>query len=211
MRMGDKDVDMEMKSALDQLMEDVAGGPVDDSIMTDDSFASLSSSASAPFSPSVMSPPRPKVIERAATDSVLIESHQFDGILSRSVSGSSCATIPPPVPPKDSIKNREQLILEKRRAARRMEEGDSEDEDDVGDLRGAAQKAQGSGRPSRRRSMSTNDAVDLTARRRSEALLDINAESDGDDLLGEIEQELNKGKEQPKRVSRYLLSTISSL
>ncbi|KAH6914354.1 hypothetical protein BKA70DRAFT_1558314 [Coprinopsis sp. MPI-PUGE-AT-0042] len=198
MRMGDKDVDMEMKSALDQLMEDVAGGPVDDSIMTDDSFASLSSSASEPFLPSVVSPPRPKVIERAATDSVLIESHQFDGILSRSVSGSSSATIPPPVPPKDSIKNREQLILEKRRAARRMEDDDSEDFDDVGDLR-ASHKAQSVGRPSRRRSMSTNDAVDLAAQRRSEALLDINAESDGDDLLGKIEQELNKGKEQPKK------------
>ncbi|KAG2016127.1 hypothetical protein CC2G_009328 [Coprinopsis cinerea AmutBmut pab1-1] len=204
MRMGDKDVDMDMKSALDRLMEDVAGGPVDDSLMTDDSFISQDSQASTI---SVLQEPtsRPKVLERAATDTALLHtSSSIEDYGSRTVSGSSTSTLPPPVPPKDSIKNREQLILEKRREARRMME-DSEDEENDDSFEAAprrpAQRHLGVGRPSRRRSMSTGDAEDLGTKRRGEVLLDI-AELGSDSLLGHIEKELNKAKEEPKK-TRY--------
>ena len=139
-RLGDVDVDMDMKSALDRLMDDVAGAGarVDDSP-------------------------------------------------------------PPPVPVKDNIRQREQIILEKRREARRLEE---EGMDEL-DLNQSHQKHLGVGRPSRRRSMSTGDAETLGggAKKRGDILL----EKVGlDDPLGDsIEQELRKLVEPPKKGVSY--------
>ncbi|KAF8904433.1 hypothetical protein CPB84DRAFT_1745841 [Gymnopilus junonius] len=194
MRMGDVDVDMDMKSALDRLMEDVAGAgaQADESMMTDEYDDSYEQSQSHDdhgrdtFSNSS----RPKIMERAATDSVLLENNQANGIVSRNVSGSSTITLPPPpVPPKDNIKNREQLIIEKRREARRLEQG----EFDLRTSPGKDRQHLGVGRPSRRRSMSTNDAESLS-KARGDILLDVvgSANSKDDPLADSIEKELQK-------------------
>ena len=123
------------------------------------------------------------------------------GVMSRSVSGASITTLPPPpVPPKDNIRNREQIILEKRREARRLEEEATDQFQ-----RHKAQKNLGVGRPSRRRSLSTGDADVLGggAKKRGDALLDLGAEPVTDRPLSDsIEQELQKlVQEQQKGVS----------
>jgi hypothetical protein len=205
MRMGDHDVDMEMKSALDRLMEDVAGGRVDDSMMTDDSFISQDSQLTEASLPERITS-RPMVLERAATDTAFL--HSVPHIPSRSVSGSSTlSTIssmgPPPVPPKDNIKAREEMILRKRREARGIMSDDSGDE---GFKPQKNQRHLSVGRPSHRRSMSTGDVEDPTGRGRS--LLEL-AESQTDNLLGNIEQELVRMSEEPntrKSVSLVLFS-----
>lgn len=207
-KMGDVDVDMDMKSALDRLMEDVAGAGAgaraEDSIMTDEYDESYDQSRSCDdhYSDTVNS--RPKIMERAATDSVLLQQNEADGIISRTVSGASAMTTPPPVPPKDNIKQREQIILEKRREARRLEAAES---DAFQPLRGQDQKHLGVGRPSRRRSMSTGDAEVLGggAKKRGNALLDIvPTQGTGGDLLADsIEKEFQKLVAPPvKSVSR---------
>ena len=201
-RLGNVDVDMDMKSALDRLMDDVAGAGarVDDSIATeecDDSFdQSQSRNDDHDFA---MDFSRPRVMERAATDSVLLQKSEADGIISRNVSGASNASLPPPpVPAKDNIRQREQIILEKRREARRLEE-ECMDEFD------STQKRLGVGRPSRRRSMSTGDAETLGggAKKRGDVLL----EKVGlDDPLGDsIERELRKLVEPPKKGVSFLI------
>ena len=198
-RLGDVDVDMDMKSALDRLMDDVAGASarVDDSMATeecDDSYDQPRSrnddhDLSTNFS-------RPRIMERAATDPVLLQKNEADGIVSRSVSGASDTSLPPPpVPAKDNIRQREQIILEKRREARRLEEESM----DAFDSNQSHQKHLGVGRPSRRRSMSTGDAETLGggAKKRGDVLL----EKVGlDDPLGDsIERELRKLVEPPKK------------
>ncbi|RXW25072.1 hypothetical protein EST38_g810 [Candolleomyces aberdarensis] len=206
MRMGDHDVDMEMKSALDRLMEDVAGGPVDDSLMTDDSFISQDSQLTEVSLPERITS-RPMVLERAATDTALL--HSVPHISSRTVSGSSTlsgsSVAPPPVPPKDNIKAREQLIIQKRREARGIIDDDTEDENEEGERASRPskrnQKHLSVGRPSHRRSLSTGDVEDPTGRGRS--LLEL-AEVQSDNLLGNIEQELVKMAEEPKnRKTKY--------
>ncbi|KDR75165.1 hypothetical protein GALMADRAFT_69760 [Galerina marginata CBS 339.88] len=202
-KMGDVDVDMDMKSALDRLMEDVAGAgaQADDSMMTDEYEDSYDRSQSHDDHNTFSGSSRPKIIERAATDSVLLQQNEADGVISRSVSGTSTVTLPPPVPPKDNIKSREQLILEKRREARRMEQGDS---DTFYSPRGDDQQRLGVGRPSRRRSMSTGDAEILGggAKKRGEALLDLANAGTDDELADSIEKELKKLVEPPKK-SKY--------
>ena len=198
-RLGDVDVDMDMKSALDRLMDDVAGAGarVDDSMVTeecDDSYDQSQSrhddyDLSTDFS-------HPRVMERAATDPVLLQKNEADGIISRNVSGASDVTLPPPpVPKKDNIRQREQIILEKRREARRLEE---EGMDALNSNR-SHQTHLGVGRPSRRRSMSTGDAETMGggAKKRGDILL----EKVGlDDPLGDsIERELRKLVEAPKK------------
>ncbi|KAG6860439.1 hypothetical protein C0995_011123 [Termitomyces sp. Mi166 len=185
MRMGNVDVAMDMRSALDRLMDDVAGTHADDSAMTedDDSLEILRSPR-----PSI---PGSRVMERAATDSALLLNN---GFVSRNVSASSEFSIPPPPPPKDNIKNREQMILERRREARRLEHEDftppKVDRD--------AQRSLGVGQPRRRRSMSTGDADILTggAKKRGNILLDVVGVGDMDGRDGElgdsIEKELKK-------------------
>ncbi|KAF7315210.1 PH domain-containing protein [Mycena indigotica] len=180
-------VDMDTRSALDRLMEDVAGAggfeEGDESVRTDE--------VETPTSPT-----NPHAITRAATDSALLQIG--DGLaagtgLSRTVSvasSSSLLSLPPPVPPKDNIhsrETREAMILEARRERRRMEEGDDYRPQSTGHLR--------AGRPSARRSMSTGDVQDLV-QMRNDGLLDIGK----DDLLGAtIQKELNKRDEPQKR------------
>ena len=199
-RMGDVDVDMEMKSALDRLMEDVAGAGAraDDSMTTeeyDESF-DRSQSTTREASPFPVSA-HPKVLERAATDSVLLQYNEASGIESRSVSGASTITEPPPVPPKDNIAIREQLILQKRRQTRgNVDDDDEEEEEDVVRRRNRDRQSLGYGRPSRRRSMSTGDAETLGggAKKRGDALLDVVSEDNHNDdpLADSIEKELQK-------------------
>ena len=192
MRLGDVDVDMAMKSALDRLMDDVAGARADDSMMTensDDRSQSHLNHLSTDIS-------RPRIMERAATDSALLQNNEADGIVSRTVSGTSSISLPPPpVPAKDNIRQREQIILEKRREARRIEEEDK----DTFNMNRNPQQHLGVGRPSRRRSMSTGDAETMgsDAKKRGDILL----EKVGlDDPLGDsIERELQKLVEPPKK------------
>ena len=194
-RLGDVDVDMDMKSALDRLMDDVAGASAraDDSMVTeecdDDSYNQPQHNDVHDFS-------RPRIMERAATDSVLLQKNEAEGILSRNASAASDVSLPPPpVPAKDNIRQREQIILEKRREARRLEEEDM----DTFDSNRGHQKLLGVGRPSRRRSMSTGDAETISggAKKRGDILL----EKVGlDDPLGDsIERELRKLVEPPKK------------
>ncbi|KAJ3808317.1 hypothetical protein F5876DRAFT_46244 [Lentinula aff. lateritia] len=204
MPVGSVNVRMDMRSALDRLMDDVAsvGGstleePHDVSMTTTEEDA-----------------PGSQLMQRAATDSVVVgslgpppESSVHSAMPSRNASTSS--SIAPPPPPKDNIRAREAMIIEKRRKLRRMEEGDDDDRP-LGLAR--AQLSVPTGRPSRRRSMSTGDAEDLGAKRRGVALrgqdsqlsLDVNTSPTGSDdaLSDEIEKELKKnihGSEKKKK------------
>ncbi|GLB37394.1 putative pleckstrin homology domain [Lyophyllum shimeji] len=203
MKMGDVDVDMDMKSALDRLMDDVAGAKADESIVTEDgdSFELLKP-------PTSSSGPR-----LMATDTALLHNN---GFVSRNVSEASSSSAPPPVPPKDNIRSREQLILEKRREARRIEEDESQEYDappQTGARSRASQALLGVGRPSRRRSMSTGDAELLGggAKKRGDIMLDIagvGGEDEQDDRFGDsIEKELNKlvDPPAPDRKTKYLV------
>ncbi|KAF5322477.1 hypothetical protein D9619_001548 [Psilocybe cf. subviscida] len=215
-KVGDVDVDMDMKSALDRLMEDVAGAGApaeddDDSMMTDEFDESFDRSMDRGHrGRAVDEVGRPKVVERAATDSVLLQRNEAaDGILSRTVSSASGMDMaPPPVPPKDNIRQREQIILEKRRQARRLEEDDDEEEDDIvvasPRVKGQGQQLLGVGRPSRRRSMSTGDAETLggRAKKRGDTLLEIATAANDRPLSDDIETELKKLVEKPKK-SKY--------
>lgn len=197
MKMGEVDVDMDMRSALDRLMDDVAGTKVDNSMVTDED-----DSYGHQYPPSSSSH---KLIERAATDSALLH----NDFASRDASASSALSLPPPVPPKDNIRSREQMILEKRREARRLEDGEFA----PGKI-GRAKRGQellGVGRPTRRRSMSTGDV-----QRNSKAvLLDVGskeAEGLGEHLGDSIEKELQKLEDVPdtqsKTVRFYLFHMI---
>ena len=208
-RMGDVDVDMEMKSALDRLMEDVAGARADDSMTTEEYDESFDRSQSttredSPFPVSA----HPKVLERAATDSVLLQHNEASGIESRSVSGASTITEPPPVPPKDNITMREQLILQKRRQTRGRV--DDDDVEDAIPLRNRDRQSLGYGRPSRRRSMSTGDAETLGggAKKRGEVLLDIVSDDNHNDdpLADSIEKELQKLARAPTKAKKSVSS-----
>ncbi|KZT19830.1 hypothetical protein NEOLEDRAFT_1183069 [Neolentinus lepideus HHB14362 ss-1] len=134
------------------------------------------------------------VVGRGETDPAALSTSQFGftgnigGVTSRNVSGSS---IPPAVPPKDAIRTREEMIIEKRREARRKEIGLSVD---VGCL-SPSTALLGNGlpegvvaRPSRRRSMSTGDAEDM---KRLELTMPMSME-DGDELAESIDRELRR-------------------
>ncbi|KAK7057519.1 PH domain-containing protein [Favolaschia claudopus] len=185
------EVDMEMRSALDQLIDDVGGAQVgvrDDSMRTEDAENSLRSEEVA----------QTRAPVRAATDSALLMMNQVGAGLSRQVSVASSSSLlslpPPPVPPKDNIRSREQLILEKRREMRRFEE---EGNDYVPPpQQNSSMLRAGNGRPSARRSMSTGDVEEL-ARMRGKDLLNVG--TDKDDLRDSIERELNKMEEPHKR------------
>lgn len=194
-KMGDVDVDMDMKSALDRLMEDVAeaGGRPNDSMTVDEYDESFDRSQSMTRESPIPASARPKVLERAATDSAILQ--QSEAIESRNVSGSSTGTDapPPPLPPKDNITLREQLILQSRRRTRARDK--DEDDPDVIPRRNLDRQSLGYGRPSRRRSMSAGDAEVLAggAKKRGEALLDVVSETDQHDPLGDsIEKALQK-------------------
>ncbi|KAI6046401.1 hypothetical protein EDC04DRAFT_3086435 [Pisolithus marmoratus] len=122
-------------------------------------------------------PPRatPVPMERAATDSVIY------------TLTSPPRVDEPPVPPtKDAIRAREELILEKRREARKRDE-----EESMGYYTPPrpASRPPSVGRPSRRRSKSTGDAGALA---QGDILLDLGI-SDSEDLLADsISRELKK-------------------
>lgn len=197
-------VDVEMKSALDRLMDDVAGGSssgaatglrveavtqgvkagrfdVDDSMATETTEENESQDI-----PLGLGRPPPPV--RSATAPDLFA--PLSTSTSRSVSNSS---IPPPPPPKDAIRSREQLIIEKRREARQREDDEAQGfytpprpSDKV--LRGQ----------NRRRSRSTGDMEELARKSAidedGKAMLDVSgiAKQDADDLGDSIQRELRK-------------------
>ncbi|KAF7321547.1 PH domain-containing protein [Mycena kentingensis (nom. inval.)] len=184
-------VDMDTRSALDRLMEDVGAGGYaegEDSMCTED--ADLPSPMEGPVSTRPMA--------RAATDSALLQ--MSDGVaagagLSRQVSVASSSSLlslpPPPVPPKDNIRSREALILEKRREMRRFDEEGYDYVPPASD----DNRYLKTGRPSARRSMSTGDVEDL-AHMRKNGLLEMGKD---DPLSTTIQKELNKREEPPKR------------
>ena len=190
---GPVDVDMEMRSALDKLMDDVAGesgGAIDVSMTTsatDDGDEEEDGLQAHPM-------------ERAVAHSTLDVEEISTHIISRTVSTSSAA--PPIPPPKDNIRSREAMIIEKRREARRVEE------ESGGFNARSKYLGVGQGRPSRRRSRSTGDADCLTEQGRKtsqssgKALLDIQPQED-DPLLNTIEKELLKRDTPAKKVCQY--------
>lgn len=210
-KMGDVDVDMDMRSALDRLMDDVGGTRANDSMATDEGDSYDDPRQSPPAS---IGPSGARLMERVATDSALLHNN---GFVSRNASMASATSVPPPVPPKDNIRSREQLIIEKRREARRMEE---EDEDyyppaKVGG-RGRGQELLGVGRPSRRRSMSTGDADTLGggSKKRGDDLLDIPVgehEAQDEHFGDSIEKELQKLGETPTKYKTVSFIFIISL
>ncbi|KAF9456947.1 hypothetical protein BDZ94DRAFT_1274444 [Collybia nuda] len=188
MGMGDVDVDMDMRSALDRLMDDVAGTRADDSMTINDRDSFVRKEKQIPVSVH----PNQGSVERAATDTALLHNN----FASRNTSGVSI-TAPPPVPPKDNIRSREQLILEKRREAKRMEEDEG-----LGYYtppkafggRSSGQALLGVGRPTRRRSMSTGD-VNTGGKQTSDILLDLAGVDGGlgdDPLADSIDKELKR-------------------
>ncbi|TFK45584.1 hypothetical protein OE88DRAFT_1669083 [Heliocybe sulcata] len=141
-------------------------------------------------------------VGRAATDSALLAPSSFlsprPGPPSRNPSTSSTAST---LPGKDAIRTRHEMIIEKRREARRRDQGLSMDEG-----RGypsssraggylspsSAQLGQGlpggvEARPGRKRSMSTNDATEMM-----ELGLDVDVAEDGDELGESIDRSLRR-------------------
>jgi hypothetical protein len=223
---GDRDGDVgvgveigDVKSALDRLMDDVVAGTTKSSggngrgvarRGTEDSESSIESVASStpatPISPRAQAPPhQPVPAPEARVPAVATLSPTGAG-LGRTDSASS--GVPPPVPPKEARKEREAMILEKRRQVRRMEE------ENLGlshpprlDVRIGERKKGGGdsgvggtglgvgGRPARRRSRSTGDV-------RDSALTALG----GGELGNSIEKELKKLEVAPKGVSPFIVA-----
>lgn len=206
-------VDVDMRSALDRLMDDVAGSAnskgaaaglrveavtegvkagrfeVDDSMMTE--TTETTEENESPDRPIGLG--RPPVRSATAPD-LLTNPDLMSPSGSRTASGS---TIPPAPPPKDAIRSRQELILAKRREAREREESESlgyytppRASDRVVDASG--------GRPSRRRSRSTGDMEGLARRDANgeggSGMLDVNGlkRPENDDLGDSIQRELRK-------------------
>jgi hypothetical protein len=205
MSIGYGEVDVDMRSALDRLMDDVAGsagaggvgkegvigmgrrvevvmdggGVKAGRFEVDESVSTDGSEEGRGFglglSTIEIGTDRPP-LARAATEPDLFTK---TGV-SRTDSGS---TIPPPPPPKDAIRSREELVLEKRREARRREEDES-----MGYYtppRPSDRALAGNKQSGRRRSRSTGDM-----RGAAGALLDV--EGLDDDLGASIQRELRK-------------------
>lgn len=208
---GSVDVQMDMRSALDRLMDDMSGKriePEDITMSTEDGDDSLDRLQDSP----AVDSPVPRIMERAATDSAIVINAAPVGLLSRSASGASSVSIPPPPPPKDNIRSREALIIEKRREMRRHEEeADAAFRRELKTPRNE-QLAVSSARPSRRRSMSTGDVDTIKAQEghKNGGLLDIGSLSpQDDDPLGDsIEKELRKLEGPHKSVSGQILGSI---
>jgi hypothetical protein len=203
------EVDVDMRSALDRLMDDVAGGSPNLSVHAgrngkgketkvdaategiqtgrfeaDDSIGTESEEDEGQSQEralgTTMGIGRPH-LGRASTEPDLFTSTGA----SRTASGS---TIPPPPPPKDAIRSREELILEKRREARRREEDESLGYYTPPRPSDRALRR----RRSRRRSRSTGDVEELA--RKGAGLLDISGlEAEEEEDLGDsIQRELRK-------------------
>ncbi|KAJ8076404.1 Bud site selection protein bud4 [Marasmius tenuissimus] len=191
-RMGasDEDVSMDMRSALDRLMEDV-GANVDPQQQADTSMPTTEEHAHSDDDDQ----PLGLRVGQSHQARVMMESAS-GAALSRTASESSAVAPPPPV--KDNIRAREEMILQKRRAMRRMEE-DDDDMFEGGEIQVPARKGRGIGlgRPSRRRSMSTGDVHDLV--KKGEAKLDVEPVAEEDALEATIEKELQKMDNPPKK------------
>ncbi|KAL1736345.1 hypothetical protein EV714DRAFT_198625 [Schizophyllum commune] len=176
------DLDVDVRSALDRLMEDVAGG------LQEEGDTSMDTEEDGDQH-HPRHPPRADPIERAATDTALLGKET--AFLSRNTSAASTESVPPPPPPKDKIRTREQQILEKRRE--RRAELYSEDFTP----RHRHLNVHG-GRGSRRRSRSTGDVL------QDVEPLDVAPTVENDTLLQEsIERELMKMDGGNK--SKYLI------
>lgn len=211
-------VDVDMKSALDRLMDDVAESATADNAGTFERNDRIGAMKVEAVTEGVQAgrfemdesmrteteedesqdlgigkgrPP----LTRAATEPEL-----FSGSGPMSPSGNRTAsgsTIPPPPPPKDAIRSREELIIEKRREARRREE---EEDGEYWTPPRPSEKALavGKGRPSRRRSRSTGDMEELARKseknRNGMSFLDVGGleRHPEDDLSDSIQRELRK-------------------
>ena len=190
------DVNMDMKSALDRLMDDVAGvgdHEGEDSIMTErQSFDANASNVTR----SNRTP-----LTRAMTEPTPLL-HTSTGIgfsPDKDKSDSSIEAIPPPLPPKDNSRSYEE-----------METDSGEDPEGFhrrhqAKSRRTQQRLLGVGRPSRRRSMSTGDA-DVLRKRSGGGLLDgVVAEVEGNNALANsIEEELKKLVEPQKKAVSFV-------
>jgi hypothetical protein len=201
------DVDVDMRSALDRLMDDVAGGSApegrdadtrrrmeiererdgkkgildtpDDSMVTEEDVSAASSFSHHAAHPSASF----AAVERSVVMEEGIGIEVGEG-LSRTASGS---TIPPPPPPKeivggkDARKEREKMIIEKRRLMRRLDE-----EESMGFISPPRLSIRignkGGARMNRRRSRSTGDVRDGL----------LNSAVDDGELGDSIERELRK-------------------
>ncbi|KAL1746168.1 hypothetical protein HDZ31DRAFT_34757 [Schizophyllum fasciatum] len=188
------DVDMDMRSALDRLMESMGNNMPAPS---GDDHSMITEEDEGQRRPHSMPSARGHPMERAATDTALLGKET--AFLSRTASGASTESVPPPPPPpKDKIRTREQLILEKRRE--RRAEQYSEDFTPSRPRHLAAAHPHG-GRGSRRRSRSTGDVL------QDVEPLDVAPAIENDTLLQEsIERELIKMEGGSKSVSgKYLI------
>jgi len=175
-KMGDVDVNMDAKSALDRLMDDVAGasGHDNDSMMPQELQKLHEQRIEITQVPQ---------IHRAATDSDLL--HTNDA-LNRVTCRTSTESILPPVPPKDNnIRTREQLILERRRE-RRAGNGF------ISPRNGGQGVQLGIERLARKRSMSAGDAQNSVKQRSFNVGGDMEKLVEEDLLSLSIERELKK-------------------
>ena len=186
------DVDMDMKSALDRLMDDVAGvgsREGEDSIMTErESFEAASTSN---VTRSNRAP-----LARAMTEPTPLL-HTSTGIgfsPDKDKSDLSIEITPPPLPPKDKTRSQEQMETDS------AEEPEISEEFHPPKSRRAQQRLLGIGRPSRRRSLSTGDADDLRKQNGGGLLDGVVGEVAGNDALADsIEKELKKLVEPQKK------------
>lgn len=194
------EVDVDMKSALDRLMDDVAGAEekaigmrveaVTEGIQAgrfdvDDSMRTETTDVTEEYDEQPLGMQlgmgRPPVA-RAVT-----EPDVFTLANSRSASGS---TIPPAPPPKDAIRSREELIIEKRREARKREEDES-----MGYYTPPREsdRALAQAKQNRRRSRSTGDIQEVVKQTEGSGMLAVGELEKTDDDLGDsIQRELRK-------------------
>ena len=210
------DMDFDMRSALDRLVEDVAGGvdtwhsrrlpetPYESmtASLAEDSMAT-EERAGATLRPCAT--PASIPLERAVTDPLVFAGQPNSPPPCKAASRSaSVPSIPPPPPPKDAIRAREELVLEKRRQARQQEEEESQayyTPPKIGGRRVPARLA-AVGRPSRRRSMSTGDLERLNdaANNNRDTLLNVAPfTAEEDPLADSIDRELKKLRRNPTR------------
>lgn len=192
------DVNMDMKSALDRLMDDVAGvgsHEGEDSIMTErQSFDANASNVTR----SNRTP-----LTRAMTEPTPLL-HTSTGIgfsPDKDKSDSSIEATPPPLPPKDNSRSYEEMETDSGEESEKPEDFDRRHQIKS---RRTQQRLLGVGRPSRRRSMSTGDA-DVLRKRSGAGLLDgVVAEVEGNALANSIEEELKKLVEPQKKAVSFV-------
>jgi hypothetical protein len=189
------DVDMDMKSALDRLMDDVAGvgsREGEDSIMTERESFEVASTSNVTRS-------NRAPLARAMTEPTpLLHTSTGIGFSSDNDKSDSSIEAPPPsLPPKDKTRNQEQMETDSAEDPENSEEFRPQYQ---AKSRRAQQRLLGVGRPSRRRSMSTGDA-DVLRKQDGGGLLDgvVGEVAGNDELADSIEKELKKLVEPRKK------------